>query len=479
MRARVRAGDLRDEWGRVARSEPLGRLLVYGALVISTLASSILLITVEWITPTERATLIVVGLTAWILLIALGWARGTLPLRPVLVAIVITLFLAVATPSHQSKDVFSYAMYGRIVTEHHHNPYNTYPMHFEGDPMRRHVSALWQRTPDIYGPAFTVLMAGVAPVIGESTFLARFVYQLIAVAAVGALLWLLWKRTRSPTALAFVGLHPLVSVSVVNGGHPDALIALAFMIAFLLALERRVVLCGLALAFGVAINFSVIAAAAALGVWAARRWTRPEVVKLAAITLGVGAVPYLFLSGWLDNAKEHQQLISRLSIWNPLASLLTDSGPFPFVSLSARELRSVMPNGTTLMAGLLLVFVLIRFTGRRTPEVAIAAALAAFLVTSPWVMPWYAFAAFPFLALRRPNMLTWAVAIYSAFILMSDQFPSLSPQVVGSLTHHFYQTAVPVLACIACVAAIVLRPRARDVSAPAQDDELALASMTA
>ncbi len=474
MQGRGRAGIVRERWHDIARSEPLGKVLVYVALVVSAVANSVMLLTVESITPTERATLLIVGLMAWILLIALGWARGTLPLRPVLIAIVLTSLLAVATPSHQSKDVFSYAMYGRIVTEHHHNPYDSYPMHFEGDPMRRHVSAIWQRTPDIYGPAFTVVMAALAPVIGESTFLARFLYQLIAAVAVGALLWLLWKRTRSPTALAFVGLHPLVSVSVINGGHPDALIALAFLLAFLLALERRVVLCALALAFGVAINFSVIAAAAALGVWAARRWTRPEIVKLAAITLGLGAAPYLFLSGWLDNAKAHQELISRLSIWNPLASLLTDSGPFPFVSLTTRQLRNVMPNSTTLMAALLLIFVLVRFTGRRTPELAIAAALAAFLVTSPWVMPWYAFAAFPFLAMRKPNLLTWSVAIYSAFILVSDQFPSLSPQVVGSLTHHFYQTAVPVLACIACVVAIVVRPRAHDVSTPTAEDELAL-----
>jgi hypothetical protein len=475
MGARERAGRVRAQWARLARSEPVGTVLVYTALVVSSVATATLLLTVQWITPTERATLVVVGLIAWVLVVTLGWTRGTLPLRPVVAAIAVTVLLAVATPSHQSQDVFSYAMYGRIVTEHHHNPYNSYPMHFEGDPMRRHVSALWQRTPDIYGPAFTVVMAAFAPVIGESTFLARFVYQLIAAAAVGAVLWLLWKRMRSPTMLAFVGLHPLVAVSVVNGGHPDALIALAFLLAFLLALERRVVWCALALAVGVAINFSVIAGAGALGVWAARRWTRPEVVKLAAITLGLGAAPYLFLSGWLDNAKEHQQLISRLSIWNPLASLLTDSGPFPFVSLTTRQLRSVMPNSTTLMAGLLLLFVLVRFTDRRTPELAIAAALAAFLVTSPWVMPWYAFAAFPFLAMRKPNLLTWAVAIYSAFILVSDQFPSLSPQVVGSLAHHFYQTVVPVLACLACVVAIVFRPRARDVSAPAPDDELTLA----
>src|SRR5262249_27596273 len=152
------------------------------------------------------------------------------------------------------------------------------------------------RTPDVYGPAFTVVMAGFAPAIGESTFRARFLYQLLALAALVLLLWLVWRRTRSPVALAFLGLHPLFSVSVLNGGHPDAIIALAFMIAFLLALERRVVLCALALAVAIAINFSVAPAAVALGVWAWRRWPKRDVIKLGAITFVVGMLPYPFLN---------------------------------------------------------------------------------------------------------------------------------------------------------------------------------------
>ena len=115
------------------------------------------------------------------LIVGLGWTRGTLPLKPLLAAIGITLLFAVATPSNQSGDVNSYVMYGRIVTVHHDNPFASYPMHFEGDPMRRHVGALWQRTPDIYGLGFTVIMAALAPVIGESTFLVHFAYQLVAV----------------------------------------------------------------------------------------------------------------------------------------------------------------------------------------------------------------------------------------------------------------------------------------------------------
>ena len=180
-------------------------------------------------------------------------------------------------------------MYGRIVTEHHHNPYATYPMHFEGDPMRRHVADMWQRTPDIYGLGFTAIMAAAAPVIGESTFLAHFVYQLVAVVAVIGLLWLLWRRTRSPVALAFVGLHPLMAVSVVNGGHPDALIGLALFAGLLLALERRPVLAGLAFAFAVSINFTVFAAAVVLAVWAYRRWTRREVAIFSGLRRAASA----------------------------------------------------------------------------------------------------------------------------------------------------------------------------------------------
>src|SRR5438045_2386894 len=142
------ARDARERWAVMARAEPLGRVLVYVALVTSTACISTLLLVVKSITPPQRALLVAVALGAWVLLVALGWTRGTLPLRPLLAAIGITLLFAIGTPSNQSGDVNSYAMYGRIVTVHHQNPFASYPMHFEGDPMRRRVGQIWQRTPD-------------------------------------------------------------------------------------------------------------------------------------------------------------------------------------------------------------------------------------------------------------------------------------------------------------------------------------------
>ncbi len=441
--------DLHRRWTAFACAEPLGRALVYGALAISTVCISTLLLTVKSITPQQRASLIAVSIGSWALLVALGWARGTLPLKPLLAAIGITLAFAVATPSNQSGDVNSYAMYGRIVTVHHANPFASYPMHFEGDPMRRRVAPLWQRTPDIYGLGFTVIMAALAPVIGQSSFLVHFTYQLIALAAVGAMLWLLWKRTRNPAVLAFVGLHPLLAISVVNGGHPDALVALGVVAGVLAAIERRPVFAGFAFALAASVNFTALVAAAVLCVWAYRRWSRPEVFRFAAIVGALGALPYPLLSGWLQNAHDHSSLISRQSIWNTIGN---------FVG-SADLLRSLASNGATILAVSLLVVIAIRHTSRGTPELAVAAGLAAFLVASSWVMPWYAFTALPLLALRRPNLLSWTVAFYSSLVLLGEQYPSLSSTTIGSLGHLFLQNVLPVAALVCCVVVIVFRPR--------------------
>jgi hypothetical protein len=442
----VRDAAVHRWWHRFAQSEPGGTALVWLTLVTAAASISLLLLAVEQLTPAQRGALVGIALAAWILLVALGWTRGSLPLKSLLAAIGITLVLAVATPSHQSGDVYSYAMYGRIATIHHENPFSSYPMHFEGDPMRRHVNPLWQRTPDIYGLGFTVIMATLAPLIGESSFLVHFVYQLIAVAAVGALLWLLWKRTRHPAALAFVGLNPLLAISVVNGGHPDALVALAVLTGVYFAIERRAVLAGVAFAAAASVNFTALVGAGVLAVWAYRRWTRREVGRFAAIVGVFGALPYLLMSGWMQNAHVHAGLVSRQSIWNAVGAVV-----------SGDALRTLATTGTTIIAGALLLVVVFRHTSRGTPELAVAAGFAAFLIASSWVMPWYAFTALPLLAVRRPNLLSWTVAVYASVVLLGEQYPSLSASTIGAAGHILLQNVLPIAAFACCVVVIVFR----------------------
>ncbi len=450
---------LRDRCVAIARSEPLGRLLVYVALAVSTASISTMLVTGRHLSPTLRATFLVASLVAWMVLVLLGWARGTLPVKLLVGAIAVTLLLAVATPSSQSGDVYSYAMYGRIVTEHHRSPWLTYPMHFEGDPMRRHVGSMWQRTGDIYGLGFTTVMAGLAPLIGESTLLARLAYQALAMFAVGTILWILWRRTRHPTVLAFAGLHPLIAVSVVNGGHPDALMALAVLLGALFAMERRVVVAALVLAFAVSIKATALPVALVIGVWAMRRWTRKQLAVFASITLGFGAVPYVFLSGWMRTAHANAQMISRQSVWAAVQRLVASGGPFDLLSSINRAFPSVVSYGTMALIVMLVVGAIVRHTARATPELAVAGVIAAFFVASPWVMPWYAFAALPLLALRRPNFLTWVVAFDAALVLIGDQFPALTPAAIGGVGYQLLHLWAPIVAFAGCAFVLIARPR--------------------
>ncbi len=155
------------------------------------------------------------------------------------------------------------------------------------------------------------------------------------------------------------------------------------------------------------------------------------------------------LSGWIQNADEHSQLVSRQSFWNAIGGFVSNGD----------LLRSLASNGATVLAGGLLVVIAVRHTTRGTPELAVAAGLASFLVASSWVMPWYAFTALPLLALRRPNLLSWTVALYSSLILLGEQYPSLSASAVGSVGHLFLQDLLPLLAFGCCVVVIVFRPR--------------------
>jgi hypothetical protein len=45
---------------------------------------------------------------------------------------------------------------------------------------------------------------------------------------------------------------------------------------------------------------------------------------------------------------------------------------------------------------------------------------------------------------------------------VGDQYPSLSAKAIGSIGHSLLETLVPILACVACVVAIVMRPRDGD-----------------
>ncbi|MEO5678992.1 MAG: glycosyltransferase 87 family protein, partial [Acidimicrobiales bacterium] len=221
--------------------------------------------------PALVAAALVVALAGFaVMLHALRRGAG-LPLRLVLGVGAVLTALCVALPPAGSKDVASYALYGRIVTEHGENPYTTVPDDHPEDPWYPDVSTRWRQTPSVYGPAFTVLSAAITAVGGEHRTLIRLLFQASAGLALVASALLVARLTGDPAATAFVALNPVLLASVVNGAHNDALVGAALLGACVAARRRWWVAAGALAALAAGVKVAAILALPALAAWAWRR----------------------------------------------------------------------------------------------------------------------------------------------------------------------------------------------------------------
>jgi len=141
---------------------------------------------------------------------------------------VVVLFL----PLLFSRDVYSYAYYGRIAAVYHANPYVATPSDFPSDPFALYVGPRWVGTPAVYGPLFTLLSSGVARMFESVTALiAAFrVIAIVASLTTMAIVHHLVRRVRPEReafAVAIIGLNPVVVFQSVASGHNDLLVALS------------------------------------------------------------------------------------------------------------------------------------------------------------------------------------------------------------------------------------------------------------
>ena len=161
-----------------------------------------------------------------------------LGLRPVVAAIALVFLVAVAVPPRTSNDLWSYTIYGRMASVYGDSPYDKLPIDFRSDPFFHLVSPIWQHRGSVYGPVFVGYTAAGTALAGNSVLADRLFFQLSAAIAAAAVLWLVWRRTRSTAALVWLGLHPLLGPIIVNGGHNDIIIGLAVLGAAMLARRR-------------------------------------------------------------------------------------------------------------------------------------------------------------------------------------------------------------------------------------------------
>jgi hypothetical protein len=147
------------------------------------------------------------------------------------VVAVVVQTLPLAAPLLLSGDVHLYWAQARVVTAHHANPYTVPALRFADDPATKVAAEQWTKVTEPYGPSWVGLGAVPALVAGNSTRASELLYRLIAFVGVLVCVVLVAWRTRSARSVSFLGWNPLVALHYAGGGHNDAWMVVALVLA--------------------------------------------------------------------------------------------------------------------------------------------------------------------------------------------------------------------------------------------------------
>jgi glycosyl transferase family 87 len=416
------------------------------ALVVCTVGSATTLVVGRWSAILLLAS-VAVALGGYWWMVTAEARRPTLTLRAVVVAVAVVIGVAVTTVPRQSGDLWSYAMYGRIVAVHHASPYRHVPDEYPDDPMLRFVSPAWLHTGSVYGPTFVAFSAGVAPLAGDSATRTRLLYQATAALAVAGALVLVWRRTRSPAAIAWLGLNPVIGLQLVNGGRNDALIGLGVLGAILLAEREKLRASGFVTAVVTTIKATGLLAGAGLALWTWRRRGLRRASIFAAVTAVTVVGAYIAAGGTiaLDPLRHAATQLSRGSVWSV----------FPRLGLPAISTTAAM-----VVTAAVVVVCLWRYTRDDSAEAGIAGP-AAFLLAAPFVLPGYLGWVLPGAALRHNRRTARIIALQATLLVGAYEIfrtPMSGP--VGDALSGAAGLLAPLLG-IALLVAYLARPRKR------------------
>jgi alpha-1,6-mannosyltransferase len=233
--------------------------------------------------------------------------RGQVSVRGVAALVVGAHALLLLIPLLFSRDVYSYAFYGRIAGIYHGNPYVQTPLDHSSDVLWNLVGPRWVDTPAYYGPGWTSLSAALSrflphPIDQVEAY--RYLSIAASLATCGVIVWIvhrLWPA-RTAFALAAFGANPVVLFHAAGSGHIDLLVALSIVGAFALLVSKRELPAVAVLTLGALIKVTASLPLLLLLVWCVAR-RPPEERRRAALThvglsLGIAAafaLPYFQL----------------------------------------------------------------------------------------------------------------------------------------------------------------------------------------
>jgi len=452
--------------------------------------------------------LVLLGAFAVVIVEAL---RGGVRLGPVMLAAGISLVISVAAPLLLSRDVYSYAVYGRTFVLYDSNPYLRPPSDFPADPFVQVTSSAWLETRSLYGPAFTLAGAGVARTWAGSpagTILGFKAMAALAVALTALLVTVAARRLRpgrEALAATAVGLNPVIVVHTVGGGHNDALVAALIAGALVLAtprglangrLERASVAPSTLGATALLTTGSLIKVVAALPLlfWVfslvrtSRSGDRLRVLGAHALVAGLLAAAFIapFAEGW--RSLSSMTTLASLEGWASGPALLARGARTLGRTLSGAGLGDAMAtavSGAFLAAVAFVLWPILRrarpYATRRvgldqdpvepvyTPVGTWGASLLLLALGAPYLLPWYGAWFIPLLPLASADRLA-IVGLAAAGLLAVTGIPAEpgpAPGLWEGMKLAVNYVAAPVMLVLFVAAAARVRSLARTSRPPA------------
>jgi alpha-1,6-mannosyltransferase len=353
--------------------------------------------------------------------------------RAIAVSIVAANFFLLLGPPLISQDVFGYLEFARLGVLHGLDPYTHVAAEAPTDAVFPFVGWPFQHSP--YGPLFTL---GSYPLAWLGLAGGLWALKAIAVgASLGAVALTASAARRmgrsAKAAAAFVGLNPVLLELATGGAHNDTLVLLALAGALALAAgsaprlraSAAVLVAGVGVkaSAGLVIPFVALAPPA----WRERGRVAASAVGAFALLAVVGVLGFgAHAFGFLGALNEQQQLVATHSIPAETARLFGLSG--------------VPGWWRHLWLGVFLVVLV--YTLWRTARGADWRTMAgwatlALLLSTAWLLPWYAIWVLPLAALadsRRLRAATLAFCAYAILIHLAIADPLLSP--ARHIPHH-------------------------------------------
>jgi len=365
----------------------------------------------------------------------------TLSMRVLLASVALAHLALLLGPPLVSQDVFGYMAFARMGALHGLDPYTHIAAEAPSDPVFKFVGWPFLHSP--YGPLFTLASYATAP-LGLAGGL--WAFKALSVAASLAAVALIARTCErlglsARWATAFVGLNPVLLALAVGGAHNDTLVLLALAGALALSTGTQprmragagalAVGIGVKVTAGLALPFLVLAPSRTSGAgtgWRERRGLLASAaLSLLAVAL-VGVIGFgIHAFGFLGAVGEQQQLVATHSLPAETARLVGLSG-------TPSWWRHLFVAGFVVV----LAYALWRTARGANWMVAAGWSTLALLLSTAWLLPWYAIWLLPLAAVsgdRRLRAATLLFCAYAVLIHLSLADPLLSPAPVRPARH--------------------------------------------